>query len=126
MPVAVAPKRAPSRPNNLSRRNQEMADYSIWVLEYAFVPNYHVSGVLYGAHNQGYKKLPYCYAVIKGNGRVAMVDVGYNNKAYGKHLGDKFGVENWRDPATVLNGVDLKPEDVDTVFITHAHFDHFG
>jgi glyoxylase-like metal-dependent hydrolase (beta-lactamase superfamily II) len=103
-----------------------MADYSIWVVEYSFVAKYHKSGVLYGAHNQGYVKLPYCYAVIKGNGHVAMVDVGFNDKDYGKHLGDKFGVQNWRSPRKVLAGIGLTPEDVDTVFITHAHFDHFG
>jgi len=103
-----------------------MGDYSIWVLEYSFVTNYHKSGVLYGAHNQGYVKLPYCYALIKGNGRTAMVDVGYNDKDYGKVLGDRFGVENWRSPEVVLGGIGLKPQDVDTVFVTHAHFDHFG
>jgi glyoxylase-like metal-dependent hydrolase (beta-lactamase superfamily II) len=103
-----------------------MADYSIWVVEYSFVAKYHKSGVLYGAHNQGYVKLPYCYAVIKGNGHVAMVDVGFNDKDYGKHLGDKFGVQNWRSPRKVLAGIGLTPEVVDTVFITHAHFDHFG
>lgn len=103
-----------------------MSAYSIWICEYSFVREYHKSGVLYGAHNQGYVKLPYCYAVIKGEGRVAMVDVGYNDKDYGKHLADKFGVENWRDPATVLGQLELSPADVDTVFITHAHFDHFG
>lgn len=103
-----------------------MADYSIWVLEYSYVPEYHKSGVLYGAHNQGYVKLPYCYVVIQGRDHVAMVDVGYNDKDYGKTLGDRFGVENWRDPRTVLKEVGLTPEDVDTVFVTHAHFDHFG
>lgn len=103
-----------------------MADYSIWVLEYSYVPEYHKSGVLYGAHNEGYVKLPYCYVVIKGRDHVAMVDVGYSDKAYGKTLGDRFGVENWRDPKTVLKEIGLAPEDVDTCFITHAHFDHFG
>jgi glyoxylase-like metal-dependent hydrolase (beta-lactamase superfamily II) len=103
-----------------------MSDYSIWVLEYCAVENYHKSGIVYGAHNQGHKKLPYCYVVIKGKGHVAMVDVGYNNKAYGKHLGDKFGVTNWHAPREVLSEVGLTPEDVDSAFITHAHFDHFG
>ncbi len=103
-----------------------MADYSIWVLEYSYVSKYHKSGVLYGAHNQGYVKLPYCYVVIKGKGRTAMVDVGYNHKAYGATLGERFGVENWRAPKTVLAEVGIAPEDVDTCFITHAHFDHFG
>lgn len=103
-----------------------MADYSIWVCEYSYVKDYHKSGVLYGAHNQGHVKLPYCYVVIKGRGHVAMVDVGYNDKDYGKVLGDRFGVENWHSPKTVLSEIGLTPEDVDTCFITHAHFDHFG
>lgn len=103
-----------------------MQPYSIWVLEYAYVPNYAVGGVIYGAHNEGTLKLPYCYAVIKGNGHTIMVDVGYNYKEYGKVLAERFGVVNWRDPKTVLAEVGITPEEVDTVFVTHAHFDHFG
>ncbi len=103
-----------------------MADYSIWVLEYSYVSKYHVSGIVYGAHNQGYRKLPYCYVLIEGNGTAAMVDVGYNNRDYGKIMADAFGVENWHDPRTVLAECDVTPEQVGHVFITHAHFDHLG
>jgi N-acyl homoserine lactone hydrolase len=103
-----------------------MANYSIWVLEYAYVPNYHVSGIIYGYHNHGYRKLPYCYVLIKGKHHAAMVDVGYNHKEFGGYLGDKFGVINWHSPSEVLKECSLRPEDIDTVFVTHAHFDHFG
>src|SRR5260370_36528766 len=103
-----------------------MADYSIWVLEYSYVTKYHKSGVLYGAHNQGYVKLPYCYALIKGKNHVAMVDVGYNDKEYGKVLGDRVGVENWHTPKVVLAVVGLTAAAVDTALIRHAHFHAFG
>lgn len=103
-----------------------MANYSMWVLEYSYVADYHLSGIVYGAHNQGYRKLPYCYALIKGDDGVAMVDVGYNHKEYGKYLADKFGVKNWHSPRHVLAKCDVAPEDVQKVFVTHAHFDHFG
>jgi N-acyl homoserine lactone hydrolase len=103
-----------------------MALYSIYVLEYGYVPQYHKSGVIYGAHNEGYVKLPYCYAVIKGNAWAAMVDVGYNHRDYGKYLGDLFNVQNWRGPHDVLAEIGLTPEDINAVFITHSHFDHFG
>lgn len=86
-----------------------MADYSIWVLEYSYVANYHKSGVLYGAHNQGYVKLPYCYVVIKGRDHVAMVDVGYNDKAYGKVLGDRFGSRTGATPRRFWPGSALRP-----------------
>jgi len=32
-------------------------------------------------------------------------------------LGEKYGVENWHSPKDVLAEVELRPEDVDTVFI---------
>ncbi len=103
-----------------------MNRYSIWVMEYAHVPNYHLSGLIYGAHNQGFRRLPYCYVVIKGEGQVAMVDVGYNHKAYGEVLANTYGVRNWHPPREVLAEAGLKPEDVTRIFITHAHFDHMG
>jgi N-acyl homoserine lactone hydrolase len=71
-----------------------MADYSIWVLEYSYVTKYHLSGIIYGAHNQGYRKLPYCYTLTKGRATNAMVDVGYNNRDYGGVMANNFGVEN--------------------------------
>jgi N-acyl homoserine lactone hydrolase len=103
-----------------------MNNYSIWVMEYAHVPNYHLSGLIYGAHNQGHRRLPYCYVVIKGQGHVAMVDVGYNHKAYGEVLANTYGVRNWHPPREVLAECGLTPEDVSSIFITHAHFDHMG
>lgn len=103
-----------------------MAQYSIWVLEYSYVMKFHKSGVLYGAHNEGYIKLPYCYTVIKGNGHTAMFDVGHMNKGFGWEFGLSLGVENWHSPRDVLGEIGLKPEDIDTILISHAHFDHFG
>jgi glyoxylase-like metal-dependent hydrolase (beta-lactamase superfamily II) len=103
-----------------------MADYSIHVLEYCHVPKHHKGGMIYGAHNEGTLNVPYCYVLIRGKGHVAMVDVGYNHKDWGKHLGDLFGVANWHSPRDVLGELGLTPEDIDSIFITHAHFDHFG
>ncbi len=103
-----------------------MNRYSIWVMEFAHVPEYHLSGLIYGAHNQGFRRLPYCYVVIKGEGRIALVDAGYNHKAYGEVLANTYGVRNWHAPRKVLAEIGLTPEDVQTVFITHAHFDHMG
>ncbi|MGC2788184.1 MAG: MBL fold metallo-hydrolase [Roseiarcus sp.] len=103
-----------------------MARYSIWVLEYCYNDHYPMSAMIYGAHNQGVGMIPNCYVVIKGEGHVAMVDVGYNNKDFAKEIADAFGVAAWQSPEAVMAEVGLSPEDVDTALITHAHFDHFG
>src|SRR5579863_6876151 len=100
--------------------------YSVWVCEFANVPLYPLSGLLYGAHNKGTVRLPYCYVVIKGQGHIAMVDVGYNHKEYGAVLATMYGARDWHPPREVLAECGLKPEDVSNIFITHAHFDHMG
>jgi N-acyl homoserine lactone hydrolase len=100
--------------------------YSVWVLEYAHVPNYPLSGLIYGAHNQGHCRLPYCYVVIKGKGHIAMVDIGYNHRAYGETLANLYGVRNWHSPREVFSEIGLAPQDVSSIFISHAHFDHMG
>jgi len=103
-----------------------MNNYSIWVLEYANVPQMATGLFVYGAYNAGTRKMPYCYVVIKGHGQTTMVDVGYNHRLHGEVLATRYGVENWQAPRVVLSECDIAPEDVKCVFITHAHFDHMG
>lgn len=103
-----------------------MADYSIWVLEYAAVEKFPRSVMLYGPMHQGTRKLPYGFAVLKGMGETILIDTGYDHTAFGKALADSYGVSNFRHPTEVLAEVGVRPEDVTIVFVTHAHFDHMG
>jgi glyoxylase-like metal-dependent hydrolase (beta-lactamase superfamily II) len=103
-----------------------MADYSIWVLEFAAVEKFPVSVMMYNTQGQGTRKLPYGYVLIQGPGGTALVDAGYDHKGYGKELADLYGVSNWRAPGEVLAECGVTPEDVTAIFVTHAHFDHLG
>lgn len=103
-----------------------MSMYSIWVMEYAYIREFPLSGLIYGAHNMGTCKLPYGYVVIKGGGETILVDCGHDDTAHGKELADRFGVENWRPPREVLAECGVTPEEVRHVIVTHAHFDHMG
>lgn len=103
-----------------------MAEYSIWVLEYGFLEDCEKREMIYASQDRERIHIPYCYVVLKSRENVAMVDVGFNYKDHGRILADRAGVKNWRDPATVLSSVGLSPSDIDTIFITHAHYDHFG
>ena len=103
-----------------------MADYSLWIVEYARVKEYPVSAALYGRHNQGSLVLPYCYGVLKSDDHLAVVDTGFDNVELGKVLADTYGVTDWQPPEVVMSRLGFDPEDVDTVILTHNHFDHAG
>ena len=105
-----------------------MANYSIWLMEYGHIPTAPVSVVLAGQHNQGVRLMPFSYLVLKGEGHVAMVDVGLDpgQDDFAEHLFREDNVQDWQPPEKVLAKIGLQPGDVDTVLLTHAHYDHMG
>jgi glyoxylase-like metal-dependent hydrolase (beta-lactamase superfamily II) len=103
-----------------------MSDYSIWMLEYAWVPDAPTSSLVYGRHNMGNEKLPYCYTLLRGHGKTILLDCGLNNASHGREFVERFNVQNWFPPREVLAEVNCTPEEIDHVILTHAHFDHMG
>jgi N-acyl homoserine lactone hydrolase len=103
-----------------------MADYSIWVVEYARVNEFARGLLLYGQWNTGTTIAPYCYAVLKSDDHLAVIDSGYNHVEFGKVLADSYGVSDWQPPEVVLGHLGFSPDDVDTLVLTHNHFDHAG
>src|SRR5690348_1402022 len=107
-------------------RRRTMADYSIWVVEYARVNEFARGLLLYGQWNTGTTIAPYCYAVLKSDDHLAVIDSGYNHAEFGKVLADSYGVSDWQPPEVVLGHLGFSPDDVDTLVLTHNHFDHAG
>jgi N-acyl homoserine lactone hydrolase len=105
-----------------------MSSYSMWLMEYANIPTAPASIVLAGQHNQGVRKMAFSYLVIKGEGHVAMVDVGLDpgQDDFARKLALDDNLQDWQPPEKVLAKIGLKPGDVDTVLLTHAHYDHMG
>jgi N-acyl homoserine lactone hydrolase len=103
-----------------------MTDYSIWVIEYARVMEFAHGIATYGQWNTGSIVAPYCYAVLKSDQHLAVVDTGYSHVDFGAELADSYGVSDWQPPEVVLGRLGIDPQDVDTVILTHSHFDHAG
>jgi glyoxylase-like metal-dependent hydrolase (beta-lactamase superfamily II) len=101
-----------------------MADYSIWVLEFARAPDSPLGFLLHGQF--GERDLPYCFSVLQSDHHTILVDSGYLNEGPGRELGELDGVTIWADPAEVITRIGMRPGDIDTVIVTHAHFDHLG
>jgi N-acyl homoserine lactone hydrolase len=103
-----------------------MADYSIWVVEYARVVEFAQGILRYGDWNTGTRVAPYCYAVVKSADHLAVVDTGYNHVELGEVLAQSYGVSDWQPADVVLKRIGVDPADVDTMILTHNHFDHAG
>jgi N-acyl homoserine lactone hydrolase len=82
--------------------------------------------LLQGRFNAPTRIAPYCYAVVKGEGHLAVVDCGFDNVELGAQLGASYGVSDWQPPEVVLPRIGIDPADVDTIILTHNHFDHAG
>lgn len=104
-----------------------MANYSIKILEYANTDHAPVSAQIANAHNGGFMNLTMSYPLIQGNGHNILVDCGVNlNQPEAKAICTAYDMQNVKTPTEVLSRVGLKPEDIDTVILTHCHFDHMG
>jgi glyoxylase-like metal-dependent hydrolase (beta-lactamase superfamily II) len=100
-----------------------VADYSVWVIEFARARS--PLGLL--LHGQaGDREIPYCFTVLRSAEHTILVDAGYRHAGRGRELAEEDGITIWRDPAGLLARVGARPEDVDAILVTHAHFDHLG
>ncbi|MFC9839611.1 N-acyl homoserine lactonase family protein [Rhodococcus sp. NPDC127530] len=102
-----------------------MPDYSIWALEFAQLPNYPDTALVYGK-SEGARMLPFYYVLLQSDDHVLLIDAGFDNNDYGRDMIDRYGITIWKSPAEILPRVCLTPEDVDTIILTHHHFDHAG
>ena len=107
---------------------QNDTDYSIWTMAYcqADMP-YDFFGGSGLMSNKGTLQIPMLYTVLVGGeigGRrhVVLIDAGFGDQEWMS----RYNFFGWERPETVLAKIDLRPTDVDTILVTHLHFDHIG
>lgn len=77
--------------------------------------------------NRGTTQIPMLYTAlvggeVGGERHVALVDAGFGNQDWMS----RYKFFGWEAPDHVLAKIGLAPEEVDTLLITHLHFDHIG
>jgi N-acyl homoserine lactone hydrolase len=102
-----------------------VADYSIWVSEYAVAPEFPETYVVHG--QPGTRELPFTISVVEGGGHTILVDTGFSTgNEGGQSLADLDGITVWIHPTEALARIGFSPEEIDIVVITHGHYDHMG
>lgn len=103
-----------------------MMSYSMWMLEYSRCLEQPMGCIFYGQWNAGTRVFAYSYVYIEGNGHKILVDIGHDNRSSNKAFNDVNDIVDYQYPDAVLAKVGVSPEEIDTVILTHAHYDHAG
>ncbi len=103
-----------------------MTDYSVWVLEYGYVDRFPVSNLLAAQPHQGTRRMPYCFGLLRSAEQCILVDTGFADAAVHQRLSTRYGGTYWSSPVEVLSRVGVRPEEVDSILLTHNHLDHSG
>lgn len=64
--------------------------------------------------------------IIKGHGHTIAIDTGYYDEGYGHELTVRFRADVVVPIEDALAAVGISGDEVDTVILTHAHYDHAG
>ncbi|TAL30343.1 MAG: MBL fold metallo-hydrolase [Spirochaetes bacterium] len=58
--------------------------------------------------------------LVKLDSRIVLVDTGFDDA----RLVKRFRLQNFTDPVALLAELDIRPEQITDIIITHGHFDH--
>jgi glyoxylase-like metal-dependent hydrolase (beta-lactamase superfamily II) len=102
------------------------AEWSVHVIEFARSKDQPVASLVHGAHADGVVDLPFSFILARRADKTVLVDTGFMREGGGEAMAVKFGIPQWISPLRMLAAMNVAPEQVTDIVISHAHFDHMG
>jgi glyoxylase-like metal-dependent hydrolase (beta-lactamase superfamily II) len=99
--------------------------WDVYVIEYARSKNQPWVDLVSGMYDEGVMDLPFSFILARHGDRNVLIDTGFmqgDHRAFPR----KFRIPMWISPVRMLSEMNLAPEAISDIFITHAHFDHMG
>jgi glyoxylase-like metal-dependent hydrolase (beta-lactamase superfamily II) len=103
-----------------------MSDFSIWVVQYGVAGGHPTADLLHGKHGEPARVLPYCFGLLRSADRTVLVDTGFGDEANQRRLSAKYRDTVWVTPVAALARLGVPADAIDTILLTHRHFDHAG
>jgi glyoxylase-like metal-dependent hydrolase (beta-lactamase superfamily II) len=99
--------------------------WDVYVMEYARSKDQPWVDLISGMYHDGVMDLPFSFILARQGDRNVLVDTGFMQDDHNT-FSRKFGIPTWISPVRMLSEMNLAPEAISDIFITHAHFDHMG
>jgi glyoxylase-like metal-dependent hydrolase (beta-lactamase superfamily II) len=96
--------------------------YEVYAVRFATIAGFPVSSLVAGADRERRLDIAMMIWVLKGDGRIAIVDSGFHRERYFR----QFSVKDYIKPSEAIAPLGIKPEEVTDLLLTHMHWDHAG
>jgi len=100
--------------------------WDVYVMEFARSKDQPWVDLISGMYRQGVMDLPFSFILAQQGGRNMLVDTGFMQDEHSSGFSRKFGIPSWISPIRMLAEMGIRPETINDIFVTHAHFDHLG
>jgi len=101
-------------------------NWDVHVIEFARSKQQRMAGLIHGAPPDEVHDLPFSFVLARNGTSTVLVDSGFMREGSGEAMSRKFGIPYWISPLRMLAAMDVAPEDVTDIVLSHAHFDHMG
>ena len=100
--------------------------WRVYVMEYARSKDQPWVDLISGMYHEGTMDLPFSFILAQRDDRNVLVDTGFMQEEHGSGFTRKFGIPTWISPVRMLAEMNLSPDAITDIVLTHAHFDHMG
>jgi glyoxylase-like metal-dependent hydrolase (beta-lactamase superfamily II) len=104
----------------------QAAIWDVYVMEFARSKDQPWVDLINGMYQEGVMDLPFSFILAQRDDRNVLIDTGFMQDAHSSGFSRKFGIPTWISPVRMLSEMNLAPNAITDIFITHAHFDHMG
>ena len=104
------------------RGRAQAATYEVYAVRFATLANFPVASLVAGADRSRRMDIAMMVWVLRGAGRVALVDSGFHREQYFR----QFTVKDYVRPPDALAPLGIRADDVTDILLTHMHWDHAG
>jgi glyoxylase-like metal-dependent hydrolase (beta-lactamase superfamily II) len=109
-----------------AKQKETAADWQLYVIEYARSRNQPMASLLLGAFDEPPVNVPFSFVLAQNAKHKVLVDTGFMDEGGGHEMAVKFSIPEWISPVRMLEEVGVKAEEINHIFVSHAHYDHIG